>query len=456
MHIRFKHIIPVAALATALFVLSTCGSAAEADTTAPPTTPPTTTVVTTTAPAEPPQPEGLYTFANPVVQSEVEKLLGKRAADFTEADLAELRSVEAFRVSGAISTLADITALFPALAYLDIWFNDDIPDAVYDELAAMSHLVALEIYSSNGFARYDFCEHINYVNLMWDIDVEHPVRGHTDMAEAVLAGGGLTVTEGYTVDAITRYVDEGYIYEVVDSRKTIPGTDPFVDQDVESTLFIHKIVDSGLASAQVFPLDGRLGNIRGDLFVVDVDFDGQKDVMVTNGMFGTQAAIVYSCFLNRGGRFIACESFSEIVNAALDIENQLVLSTWRNHSASHSWATCAWQEDELVMTATFTEGGEWDEDKGKPVFFFRDERRIDGEMVVVNEVWETDYTEEEIIAMFYAPESEWGLFGDRWRTLDNMGTMIDFSIYNSTGVNAMIHSLIENRHSLPVVPVLRT
>ena len=406
MRTPLKHMI-IIALAAA-FLLSACGRG-EDEITVPPNTKAqaATTVVAMTAS---PEPEALYTFADPEVQLDVERLLAKKAVDFTEADLEKLRQTKTLQLSEEFVTLADIPVLFPALAHLELRLPDDASDVIYDELAALDMLTALEVYTIVGFTRYDFFGHRPYVLLWWSVEAERTMANHADMAAAALAGEALTVPEGYVVNAYTRYVDDGYIFEVVDSRDASPDADIFSDENLESTLFIYKVTNDGPVLIQSFLIEARLGNFPADLFVVDANFDGQKDVLVVNGMYGTQGTFQYTCFLNRDGRFVHCESFSKISNAAIDRENQVVLGFRSNHSRSISRLIYQYVHEEFVLTGELTHDNLGYGREGTVI----EARLLDGEMTVVSTAPETDYSEEELYAMFWEPETQWMIRVDRW------------------------------------------
>ena len=178
-----------------------------------------------------------------------------------------------------------------------------------------------------------------------------------------------------------------------------------------------------------------------------MNFDGQKDFLVVQGHFGSQGMVKYTCFLASGGTYELNESFSHIANPSLDVQNQKVLSTWRNWAASHSWAMYSFIKGKFTETDRLTQEPEVTE-----------EIREDGSEAEL-EVWRheiehfnlkntetevyltSDYSVDEWIEMFYDENSFWGLFSDKWWTLNNKGALLDWSIYGS-GVDVQIMDII--------------
>lgn len=162
----------------------------------------------------------------------------------------------------------------------------------------------------------------------------------------------------------------------------------------------------------------------------DVDFDGQNDILFCCGHFGNQGLIRYSCYLNHVGCLTASPSFSEIANPALDADNQVVLSSWRNSAASHSYAVYTWIDGDCVETERLTEEL-IQVDNGDSLWTWTDEIFSNGEWKLYEYFTEDDYDRETIQRKLYGKDSKWGIDQDRWRTLYNNGLMSDFSIYSS-------------------------
>lgn len=149
----------------------------------------------------------------------------------------------------------------------------------------------------------------------------------------------------------------------------------------------------------------------------DVNFDGKNDILICLGHFGNQGAITWKCFLSSDSGFLHCKSFTDIANPAIDSDNQLIRSVWRNSAASHGWGLYRFIENEFVLTECLTEEGiEWKEDK--PVFGWRDEILVNGEWQMRESFTEKDSDAETIKNKLYGPDSYWALGDEKWIALE--------------------------------------
>ena len=160
----------------------------------------------------------------------------------------------------------------------------------------------------------------------------------------------------------------------------------------------------------------------------DVNFDKVPDLLICNGHHGAQGFITYYCFLQTEDGFVESPTFTEIANPAIDAENELILSQWRNMAVSHSWAEYAYRNGEYVMLRELMEdvlrdedGEIVDPDDTVWVWF------VNGEMLARSD----ELTDDEIYNLIYGEDSDWGIACDRWRTLYNQGLTVDYSIYST-------------------------
>ena len=165
---------------------------------------------------------------------------------------------------------------------------------------------------------------------------------------------------------------------------------------------------------------------------IDVDFDGKNDVLFLLGHFGTQGAVCYNCYLQRGGDFVECPSFSSIPNPAVDADNEVILSCWRNSAASHSYAMFRFEGGEYIERERLTEESlRSDSNDYEWIWAWTDEIFVDGEWEIREYFTDMDYDFETLYEKVHGENSYWGIDQDRWRTLFNNGLMSDFSIYGS-------------------------
>lgn len=68
---------------------------------------------------------------------------------------------------------------------------------------------------------------------------------------------------------------------------------------------------------------------------VDVNFDGQLDLLVKAGSFGSQESVKYYCFLQTNKGFKEVPKFVDILNPVIDKENKVIKSEWRNSANSY-------------------------------------------------------------------------------------------------------------------------
>lgn len=157
---------------------------------------------------------------------------------------------------------------------------------------------------------------------------------------------------------------------------------------------------------------------------VDVNFDGTPDLLVCTGHHGNQGLLTYYCFLQTEDGFMEAPTFTNIANPAIDAENQLIRSQWRNSAASHSWAEYKCQNNTYVRYRVLCEDVDLNGVKsgGEEVWVWT----VNGEEAARSD----ELSEEELAEFLYGENSEWKLADDRWRTLYNSGLTVDYSIYN--------------------------
>lgn len=163
-------------------------------------------------------------------------------------------------------------------------------------------------------------------------------------------------------------------------------------------------------------------SVENKLEYVDVNFDDIPDLLICTGHHGNQGLLTYYCFLQTEDGFVEAPTFTDIPNPAIDADNQLILSQWRNSAVSHSWAEYECQDNTYVMIRELCEDLEWGEYDDEEVWFWT----VNGEVIGRSD----ELSESEIDDLIYNENSEWGIAGDRWRTLYNHGLTTDFSIYS--------------------------
>ena len=170
--------------------------------------------------------------------------------------------------------------------------------------------------------------------------------------------------------------------------------------------------------------DGDLAIIENKFVYMDVNFDETPDLLISTGGHGAQGAISYYCFLRMDDGFEEVPSFVDIANPSVDVENNLVLSQWRNAAVSHSWAEYEYQNGTYVMVRELKEEmiiPEGDSENGDEIFCWT----INDEIVAQS----GEQTIDEIDELLYGEGGGWQIYDGRWKTISNNGLMADYSIY---------------------------
>jgi len=330
--------------------------------------------------------------------------------------------------------------LFPDLRYAGIaysWFDAAQLSAEDIEiLKSMENIRAIDIYV-DGLPSLDFLETFPYVSVRYTESAY--LSDSYNLADASVLGRAFVESRlsGHIIEYV-RVAEGQFVYElIVTDTNPVPGHE-FLNCR-ETRLFISEMRNDEYHFLDGFEVPGRTQNATGGLILVDVDFDGHRDILVLLGSFGNQAAAMYACFIYDNGTYNYNASFSELMNPSLDVQNRRVLSTWRNHAASHCWAMYSYANGTFIETDRLTESGVWDEESPESMSFvwtYEDNRSING--VAQIQIYKAiDYTSDELVSMFFTEDSYWALFSSKWRTLHNQGSLLDWSIYG-TGLDTQI------------------
>jgi len=395
---------------------------------------------------------GIYEFHDEAVKECVERYFSKSADELTEEDFETLSALRAFSFDAygqQVKELSDLPALFPELRYVSLaysWFNEaQLSEGDCVTLGNMESLRAVDIYS-DGLPSLGFAKDLPYVSLRYTEKTS--LSEANNLAEASVLGRGFI--ESHIAGRPREYVrvaDGEHVFELFVSE-CCSGPDDAYDEFYETKLFVSEKRDNGYRCSSSFVVPGRY-NASGGLILTDVNFDGQKDILVLLGCFGNQAAAKYACYLCDGGTYRICESFSDILNPSVDVQNKRVLSTYRISADVHGWSMFSWAGDELLESDRLTqepeETGEWIEGNyGVEIFVWKHEVDHFSGGNTRSEVYLTcDYTDDEWIDIFYDDNSFWGLFSEKWRTLHNNGMLLDWSLYGD-GPDAQIMQMISN------------
>ncbi len=241
-------------------------------------------------------------------------------------------------------------------------------------------------------------------------------RGKAPMSSQKLLTGNLILYDRFRTD--------GWIFEWLISDYDASDSDRLFLE--ECVLLISR--EDGTEDTQVIHVEAEGGygvwvSVEHKFEYVDVNFDGIPDLLICTGHHGNQGLLTYYCFLQTENGFAEAPTFTEIANPAIDAQNQLILSQWRNDAASHSWAEYRCQDDTYVLYRELCEDMDEDADADEVVWVWT----VNGQEIGRSD----ELSGEEIDDLIYNENSEWGIAGDRWRTLYNHGLTTDYSIYST-------------------------
>jgi len=352
-------------------------------------------------------------FYDEAVKKAVESYFEKSESELTEEDFDTLSTLHYFIIKDPVESLKDIPTVFPALNGLCVSYDKAVPAADCDILSEMKKLKAVKIYSP-GLPSLEFARKLSYVDILYREEA-YQSNANNLAAASVLEKDFISGQLAGHVKNYVRIVENERIYELFTTDHALESDDEFLDPCYESKVFISQLINSKPVLQTTVDVVDRIGNAEGGLHVVDVDFDGNEDILVENGQFGSQGMVFYSCFLNRNGLYESCSSFSEIPNATIDKDNKKVLGAWRNSAASHSWAMYEYVAGKFVMTDCLTEEPAQDEEGEIEVWTYTAEKKAaSGEIIESKFYSEKEYAKEQLETLFFSEDSYWSLLSDKW------------------------------------------
>lgn len=162
---------------------------------------------------------------------------------------------------------------------------------------------------------------------------------------------------GYEVTGTAEYTGEVYTYKISEMRNSVDEGDIYWQIDIyNGETPLREIKAEKVEYLSLLPSVGELVHEE------DVDFDGQKDLLVFRGLFGAQGAAGYDCYLIRGEEFVFCPDFADIPNPAVDEEKQVISGWNRNSASSYSEMTYRFNGTDFEMIERKTY--EYDEETG--------------------------------------------------------------------------------------------
>ena len=164
-----------------------------------------------------------------------------------------------------------------------------------------------------------------------------------------------------------------------------------------------EVMDDGIVGYHVY---NEMMDTMG-LHVVDVNFDGYKDVIILNAFAGAHGNTWYDCWLwdTETSTFVASESFAGICNPALDPEKKCIYSAGGSGAAYWGGKIYRFLNGEFIVT------NELDTDWER----LTETKLVNGKTEIVREVF---YGEDEKIIRdeqeYYRNNALWQLDNPRW------------------------------------------
>jgi preprotein translocase subunit SecE len=272
-------------------------------------------------------------------------------------------------------------------------------------------LRGVSISTTNRLDSLAFTESLKYVRVRYK---EEAYLSETNNLIA-LSLLGIDFMQDQLIGNIREYIrviENGRAYELFITDFLYEGTYPYV-MYFESRLIVSVPENGEFHYLYCFEVPGRTQNASGGLIIADVNFDGRNDILIKQGHFGNQGFVLYTCFFFFFFFYVLNRSFSSIRNPSLDTTNSRILTSWRNHAASHSWAMYSYINGVFTETERLTwEPEAWGQGDGINADIhavrFITERFINGDVSVNTYDFLTyDYSFDEWMNMFYEENSFW-------------------------------------------------
>ena len=203
-----------------------------------------------------------------------------------------------------------------------------------------------------------------------------------------------------------------YVYITNENRLYELFSILYCDDFFDAWLVISEYRDSENHMINYFNIQYRRRNAYAGLFLVDVDFDGVKDILVWLGREGNQGVTRYLAFLNRGEVYIDSQ-FHKIPNPLLNSTNQRIGSTVRSWAAGHYIFLYEYMEGEIVLVdAAVRELCRESWELRYTITIYNGQ--------YINEVLWQKYDDERIYELFYSAASRWELTANSWQSISGL------------------------------------
>ncbi|MCL1807681.1 MAG: hypothetical protein FWG31_08275 [Oscillospiraceae bacterium] len=317
-------------------------------------------------------------FLDEAVMREAERILEKPEILWTAEDFETLAFLTYLEIrDGEITTLDDLPAFFPSLR-------------------------GISVYSS-GLESLEPIRSLDYICIRYTEDATKD----SNLGELSLLGEEFIQSRlTGSIKEVVRVTEDGRAYELFVTDHHNPGEE--IHFYYEAKLIVSEIIDGEILFIDSFNVPERMAIASGGLILADVNFDGQTDILVKQGHWGSRGVVTYACFLRSGHTYKLNSSFSDISNPSIDVNNKRILSTVN----SQDWVIYAYSRNYFIMTDYLT---------------VEPDPNSDGDLIYTamkpdlrETVYRTkDYTEEELNELLFNDGSFWELNNDKWHSLES-------------------------------------
>ncbi len=157
------------------------------------------------------------------------------------------------------------------------------------------------------------------------------------------------------------------------------------------------------------------------LHVVDVNFDGYKDVIILNNFHGAHSNSWYDCWLwdAMTSSFIYSKSFSEICNPAIDWDKESIYSSGGSGADNHDYSIYQYMNGQFVISNqlhwnSYNAEESHDEDVlATAGIYIKEEQLVNGKMETVRDGILLN-ADADALLEHYNNEEPWKLDSPRW------------------------------------------
>ncbi len=157
------------------------------------------------------------------------------------------------------------------------------------------------------------------------------------------------------------------------------------------------------------------------LHVVDVNFDGYRDVLILNCFHGAHSNSWYDCWLwdTKTASFIYTKSFAEICNPAIDWDKQRIYSSGGSGADNHDYSIYQYIDGQFVISnqlhwnESISTESHGDDILTTDGIYVKEEQLVNGNMETMRDGFLPNNEADALLENYY-DEEPWTLDSPRW------------------------------------------